>query len=192
MRHLKLRYRLNRTTSHRQAMLKNMCSSLFRYERIVTTITKSRLLVPFAERLITRAKVDNVANRRLVASRLGHDQEVLRKLFTEIAPKFAERPGGYTRVVKLLQRETDATLMVAVELVEKISAPTIEEKAVEKEKKTEKKGKVQTQRLRKAQEIGSRRKREREKKKMEEEAAERERQKKIRPGKRRKIGETID
>ena len=101
MRHLKLRSRLNRTTSHRIAMMRNMAVSLFRHERIITTISKSKVLVPYAEKMITRARQDDVATRRLLAPRLGGDETVLKKLFTEIAPKFASRPGGYLRVIKL-------------------------------------------------------------------------------------------
>lgn len=149
MRHLRIRHRLGRTTSHRIAMLRNMAASFLRHERIITTLTRSKLLVPYVEHMITKAKVDSVANRRLIAPRIGGDQELLRKLFAAIAPKFATRPGGYTRVIKLGIRPSDATLMVAVELVEKITAPTITEKAVEKEKRTEKKGKVQTTHVRK-------------------------------------------
>jgi large subunit ribosomal protein L17 len=192
MRHLKIRSRLNRTTSHRIAMMRNMAVSLFRHERIITTISKSRVLVPYAEKMITRARQDDVATRRLLAPRLGGDETVLKKLFTEIAPKFASRPGGYLRVIKLGQRPSDSTLMVVVELVEKVTAPTIAEKAAEKEKRTEKKGKVPTAKVRKSADITKKKKEEERKRKPKAEPeAPKPKEKKVRPGKTRKIGESI-
>jgi large subunit ribosomal protein L17 len=193
MRHLKIRSRLNRTTSHRIAMMRNMAVSLFRHERIITTISKSRVLVPYAEKMITRARQDDVATRRLLAPRLGGDETVLKKLFTEIAPKFASRPGGYLRVIKLGQRPSDSTLMVVVELVEKVTAPTIAEKAAEKEKRTEKKGKIQTTKVRKSADITKKKKEEDRKRKPKPETeAPKPKEKKVRPGKTRKIGESME
>jgi large subunit ribosomal protein L17 len=193
MRHLKIRSRLNRTTSHRTAMLRNMVVSLFRHERIVTTISKSRALVPYAEKIIARARRDDVATRRLLAPRLGGNETVLKKLFTEIAPKLGTRHGGYIRVIKLGQRPSDASLMVVVELVEKVSAPTMEEKAAEKEKRTEKKGKVQTSKVRKSADITKKKKDEERKRKPKPEAeAPKPKEKKVRPGKNRKIGESME
>ena len=94
-----------------------MVTALFRYERIRTTLAKARAVSRTAERLITRARADSVHNRRQAARRIG-DKEVLAKLFTDIAVRFRERPGGYTRVVKLGQRYGDASEMVLLELVD--------------------------------------------------------------------------
>ncbi len=110
-----------------------MVTSLFRYERIETTKAKALEVRKMAEKMITRAKVDNVANRRQIARDI-YDEAIVAKLFTEIAPLFVERKGGYTRVLKTGNRLGDAAEMVILELVEKTSKP--EKKA---EKKTEKK-----------------------------------------------------
>jgi large subunit ribosomal protein L17 len=95
-----------------------MATALFRYERIKTTKPKAREIRRVAEKLITRARNDNVHNRRIVA-RTIQDKAVLAKLFTEIAPRFEQRPGGYTRILKLGQRYGDASEMVFLELVER-------------------------------------------------------------------------
>lgn len=108
--------RLDRKSSHRRALHHSMVTALFRYERIRTTRAKAREVARTAERLITRARVDSVHNRRQVA-RAIHDKTVLAKLFDEIAGRFQGRPGGYTRHVKLGQRYGDATEMVLLELV---------------------------------------------------------------------------
>ncbi len=110
--------RLGRTTSHRRAMLRNMLVSLFRYERIRTTRAKARELRRFAERMITRARVDSVHNRRIIGRDI-QDKAVLAKLFRDVGPRFAEWPGGYTRILKLGQRPGDASEMVLIELVER-------------------------------------------------------------------------
>jgi large subunit ribosomal protein L17 len=94
-----------------------MATALFRYERIKTTKPKAREIRRVAEKLITRARHDNVHNRRIVAKTI-QDKAVLAKLFSDIAPRFAERPGGYTRILKLGQRYGDASEMVFLELVE--------------------------------------------------------------------------
>lgn len=109
--------RLDRRSSHRIALHRNMVTALFRYERIRTTLAKARAVSRTAERLITRARADSVHNRRQAARRIG-DKEVLAKLFTDIAVRFRDRPGGYTRVVKLGQRYGDASEMVLLELVD--------------------------------------------------------------------------
>ena len=109
--------RLDRKASHRRALHRNMVTALFRYERIRTTKAKAREIARTAERLITRARVDTVHNRRQVARRI-HDKEVLAKLFTDIAQRFGGRPGGYTRRIKLGKRYGDASEMVLLELVE--------------------------------------------------------------------------
>ncbi|UGQ16183.1 50S ribosomal protein L17 [Borrelia sp. RT5S] len=115
--------RLDRKSSHRRALLRNMVISLFRHERITSTKVKLGEVKRFAEKLITRAKVDSVHNRREV-SRFIHDKYILNKLFTNISPIFKERKGGYTRVIKLGQRRGDAAEMAILELVDK----TLEEK----------------------------------------------------------------
>ena len=109
--------RLDRKASHRRALHRSMVTALFRYERIRTTKAKAREISRTAERLITRARADNVNNRRQVARRI-HDKEVLAKLFTDIAGRFSSRPGGYTRLIKLGKRYGDASEMVLLELVE--------------------------------------------------------------------------
>ena len=109
--------RLDRKASHRRALHRSMVTALFRYERIRTTKAKAREISRTAERLITRARADNVHNRRQVARRI-HDKEVLAKLFTDIAGRFSSRPGGYTRLIKLGKRYGDASEMVLLELVE--------------------------------------------------------------------------
>lgn len=110
--------RLDRKASHRRALHRNMVTALFRHERIRTTKAKAREVARTAERLITRARVDSVHNRRQ-AARSIRDKEVLAKLFTDLAGRFAGRPGGYTRRVKLGRRYGDASEMVFLELVER-------------------------------------------------------------------------
>ena len=110
--------RLSRKASHRKALLRNMVTSLFKYERITTTKAKALEVRKVADKMITRAKVDSVHNRRIVAKKIS-DKAILNKLFTEIAPKNAERPGGYTRILKMGHRQGDAAEMVILELVDK-------------------------------------------------------------------------
>lgn len=100
MKHRKAGKKLNRTSAHRTAMLRNMAASLFLHGRIVTTLPKAKACRPFAEKLITRARKGSLHDRRLVASRLLHP-EAERKLFTEIAEKYRNRPGGYTAIHRL-------------------------------------------------------------------------------------------
>jgi large subunit ribosomal protein L17 len=113
--------KLNRTAAHRKAMLRNMAASLFRHERIETTTAKAKELRPFAERIITLAKRGDLHSRRLAARKIP-DRDVLGKLFDELGPRFAERPGGYTRILKLGARRGDAAEMALIELVQKGSA----------------------------------------------------------------------
>lgn len=110
--------KLNRTHAHRKALLKSQALALFRYERIRTTLAKAKASRRLAEKLITRAKVDSVHNRR-IASRSIDDGRVLDKLFTVIAPRFAQRPGGYTRILKMGRRFGDASEMVILELLDR-------------------------------------------------------------------------
>jgi large subunit ribosomal protein L17 len=116
MRHQKSGRKLNRTSSHREAMFKNMASSLFKHELIRTTLPKAKELRRVAEPLITLAKSDGVANRRLAFSRL-RDKEAVGKLFVELGPRYRERPGGYLRILKCGFRPGDNAPMAYVELV---------------------------------------------------------------------------
>lgn len=116
MRHRKKGRNLSRSPSHRRALLRNMATSLFRHERITTTTAKAKELRPYAERLITLAKRGDLHARRLVARRIA-DREVLGKLFDDIGPRYVERPGGYTRILKLGNRRGDAADMALIELV---------------------------------------------------------------------------
>lgn len=108
--------RLGRKTAHRKSMTRNMLTSFFRYEKIRTTKAKALVVRRAAEKMITRARVDSVHNRRMI-NRDIKDQAVLAKLFTEIGPRYLERPGGYTRILKLGPRKSDAAEMVILELV---------------------------------------------------------------------------
>jgi len=110
--------RLGRNSAHRKALLKAQAKALFRYERIETTVQKARETRRLAEKLITRAKVDSVHNRRMV-SRSLNDERVLDKLFKDIAPRYAQRAGGYTRVLKMGKRFGDASEMVILELLDR-------------------------------------------------------------------------
>ena len=118
MRHRKSGRKLNRNSSHRKAMFRNMTCSLFEHELIKTTLPKAKELRRVAEPLITLAKSDSVANRRLAFSRLRNDDAV-GKLFAELGPRYEERPGGYLRVLKCGLREGDKAQMAIVELVDR-------------------------------------------------------------------------
>ena len=118
MRHLKSGRKLNRTSSHRKAMFSNMTASLIEHEVIKTTLPKAKELRRVAEPLITLAKNDSVANRRLAFSRLRNDSAV-GKLFAELGPRYQERPGGYMRILKHGFRAGDAAPMAIVELVDR-------------------------------------------------------------------------
>ena len=116
MRHQKSGRKLNRTSSHREAMFKNMASSLIKHELIRTTLPKAKELRRVAEPLITLAKIDGVANRRLAFARM-RDKEAVGKLFVELGPRYKERPGGYLRILKCGFRPGDNAPMAYVELV---------------------------------------------------------------------------
>jgi large subunit ribosomal protein L17 len=120
MRHRKSGRRLNRNSAHREAMFRNMACSLFRHEVIKTTVPKAKELVRVAEPLITLAKSDSVYKRRLAFSRLG-DKEAVGKLFSQLGPRYSERPGGYVRVLKCGFRAGDAAPMAYVELVDRVA-----------------------------------------------------------------------
>jgi len=130
---------LGRMAAHRKALHRNMVTSLFRYERIRTTKAKALEVRRSAEKLITRAKEDSVHNRRIVSSRL-FDEGIVAKLFTDIAPRMKERPGGYTRIIKLGERYGDAAEVVILELVDfKLNADSADKKAKKEAKKETKK-----------------------------------------------------
>lgn len=116
MRHRKSGRQLNRNASHRSAMFRNMAVSLFEHEIIKTTLPKAKELRRVTEPLITLAKEDSVANRRLAFNRT-RSKEAVGKLFTELGPRYAERPGGYTRIMKCGFRPGDSAPMAYVELV---------------------------------------------------------------------------
>lgn len=118
MRHRKSGRHLNRTSAHRKAMFKNMAVSLFEHELIKTTLPKAKELRRFAEPLITLAKTDTVANRRLAFSRT-RSNEAVGKLFNELGPRYATRPGGYIRILKCGYRAGDKAPMAYVELVDR-------------------------------------------------------------------------
>ncbi len=125
--------KLGRTSSHRKATLSNLATSLLRYERITTTLPRAKEVRGVVERLISKAKKDTLASRR-EAGKVIRDKEVLKKLFSQIGPKFKERPGGYTRILRLGQRRGDNAFLALIELVEKV-APVVEKKKEKVEKK---------------------------------------------------------
>jgi large subunit ribosomal protein L17 len=121
MRHRKSGRKLNRNSSHRKAMFKNMASSMVKHEVIKTTLPKAKELRRVIEPLITLSKVDSVANRRLAMARTG-DKEVVGKLFNELGPRYEARPGGYIRILKCGFRTGDKAPMAYVELVDRPAA----------------------------------------------------------------------
>lgn len=116
MRHRVKGRQLSRTSSHRKAMLANMATSLFQHERVVTTEAKAKELRPYAEKLITLARRGDLHARRQVERRI-RDRTVAGRLFSEIGPRFASRPGGYLRIVKLGHREGDGAETARIELL---------------------------------------------------------------------------
>jgi large subunit ribosomal protein L17 len=127
MRHRESGRKLNRNSSHRKAMFRNMAASLMEHEAIKTTLPKAKELRRVAEPLITMAKSDSVSNRRLAFARL-RDREMVTKLFNEIGPRYKERPGGYLRILKCGVRTGDKAQMAIVSLVDR---PVIAEEVVE-------------------------------------------------------------
>ena len=117
MRHGKQRGKLSRAPAHRKALMMNLSREVLDHERIQTTEAKAKAVKPELERLITLGKRGDQHARRLAMSRLGQDKFIVYKLFEEIAPRYAERPGGYTRILKLGPRRSDSTEMVFLELV---------------------------------------------------------------------------
>lgn len=123
MRHRKHRSKLNRTTEHRRALMRNLTMHLVEHERIHTTLAKAQQLRPYVERLVTLARRGDLPAFRLAFSRVGH-RETIQKLFDEIAPRVADRNGGYLRIVKDNPRPGDGTLMAYIEFVD---APAVSE-----------------------------------------------------------------
>lgn len=118
MRHRKSGRKLNKTSTHRRAMFKNMAAALIKHEQIKTTLPKAKELRPIVEKLVTLAKKGGLANRRLAIARL-QDSDMVIKLFDTIAERYADRPGGYTRVLKAGFRYGDAAPMAIIEFVDR-------------------------------------------------------------------------
>jgi len=120
MRHQKYKYKLGVSPSHRKSMMKNLSIDLIKHGQIKTTITRCRALKIFIERLITKAKTDNVANRRLMFKKLNN-KDAVKRLFVAVSPKMKDRPGGYTRITKLADRRVgDNAKLSYISFVEKI------------------------------------------------------------------------
>ena len=128
---------LNRVTSHRHAMMRNMVTSLFDHERIITTRTRAKALRPYTEKLITRARKNldpattdhaKLHNKREIM-KVVRDRDIVKKLFEDIAERFKERPGGYTRIIHLPERASDSAQMSIIELVERKDRPRRERRA---------------------------------------------------------------
>ena len=117
MRHQKQRNKLSRDTAHRRALLRNLCREMIQHERIKTSQAKAKAVKPKVEKLITLGKRGDLHARRQALSELGQDRFLVHKLFEEVAPRYVDRPGGYTRIVKLGPRRSDSTEMVFLELV---------------------------------------------------------------------------
>jgi large subunit ribosomal protein L17 len=117
MRHAKQKGKLSRDSAHRRALMRNLCREVIQHERIKTSQAKAKAVKPKLEKLITLAKRGDLHARRQALSELSQDKFLVHKLFEEIAPRYAERPGGYTRIVKLGPRRSDSTEMVFLELV---------------------------------------------------------------------------
>jgi len=117
MRHQKARGKLSRDSAHRKALMMNLSKEIIEHERIETTAAKAKAVKPQVEKLITLAKRGDLHARRQALSTLAQDKFAVHKLFEDLAPRYAERPGGYTRILKLGPRRSDSTEMVYIELV---------------------------------------------------------------------------
>ena len=137
MRHRNAGYKLGRLTQHRWALFRNLLVALFRHERITTTDAKARAVRGLAEHMITLAKRENLHARRQVLSMVP-DTEVVGRLFDTIAARFADRNGGYTRIIKAGPRPGDGASMVFLELVDRAEAPKEKEKKAEKKERAPK------------------------------------------------------
>jgi large subunit ribosomal protein L17 len=135
MRHNRAGRKLGRVSEHRRALFRNQLLSLMQHERIITTLPKAKELRPIAERMVTLGRKNTVHARRLAARWIA-DREVIKKLFSEIAPRFANRPGGYTRIVKLGPRKGDGAELAILEFVDYKLPEAAKEKKEQKQKKT--------------------------------------------------------
>ncbi len=153
MRHKRIGRKLGVTTKHRKAMFRNMVTDLFRYDKIKTTDTRAKELRRIAEKLITLAKDGSLHKRRQAAAYI-RDNEVLKKLFEVIAPKFKDRPGGYTRIIKLGFRKGDNSPISIIELVEEEFKPAKKKKAKAAPKKQETTAKAKSGKKESAEELG--------------------------------------
>ncbi len=117
MRHQKKGRKLNRDSSHRRATLRQLACNLIAEEQVKTTVSKAKELQPFVEKIITRGEEDTVHNRRQVNKKMV-DKEAVKKVFEELGPRFADRPGGYTRIIKLDRRKGDGAPRALIEFVE--------------------------------------------------------------------------
>jgi len=133
MRHRVQGRKLGRTTAHRKALFRNQLTSLFTHERIVTTVAKAKELQPQAERMVTLARAGSLADRRLIL-RTVPNKEIVRRLFDDIAPRFVDRPGGYTRIMRLGRRRGDGAELAIIEFVD--YEPKKHEPAAEGKEKT--------------------------------------------------------
>ena len=117
MRHQRNRHKLSRDAAHRKALLANLSKELIEHERVETTVAKAKAVRPEVEKLVTLARRGDLHARRQALAALGQDKFVVYKLFEEIAPRYTERPGGYTRILRLGPRKSDATEMALIEFV---------------------------------------------------------------------------
>ncbi|MFC1553194.1 50S ribosomal protein L17 [candidate division KSB1 bacterium] len=153
MRHRKTTPKLGRTSSHRKALMANLAASLIIYKKIKTTLAKAKPLRSYAEKLITKAKKGDLHARRHVL-KLINRKGVVKELFDEIAPKFSDRPGGYTRITKIGQRSTDAAEMAYIELIGFEVAYKKKKKASEEERKKRKEKKEKDEKEAEAEAMG--------------------------------------
>ena len=152
MRHNVSGRKLSRTAAHRRALYRKLVTELFRHERITTTTPKAKEARSLAERLITYAKAGDLGSRRLAAARLT-DPDVLRKLFSEIGPRYAERPGGYTRILKLDGgRKGDNAEVAILELIDSKAKPKVKDTAQRKVRRRELKAEEKAEAIREATE----------------------------------------
>jgi large subunit ribosomal protein L17 len=129
MRHQRKTVKLQRTQGHRNALLSNLAVSLIEHGRIKTTVAKAKAVRPFVEKLVTKAKAGSLHDRRMALADLRHNENAVTRLFTEIGPLNNERKGGYTRIIKLGQRKSDASEMALIEWVDMPASGTPEVKA---------------------------------------------------------------
>lgn len=142
MRHRKTTHKLGRTASHRRALMANLASALIIYKKIKTTTAKAKALRSYIERLITKARSSDLHSRRRILKNIPR-KDVVKELIDEVAPKFVDRPGGYTRITKIGRRRTDAAEMALIELIgfENVYKKRKEAREEEKKKRKEKKEK---------------------------------------------------